>query len=662
MNTVAYPHLFSPFTLATRRLRNRVMHASMLTHMASNARVTEPQIQYHANRARGGAALIVTEALSMSPHQMSPVRVRVWNDDNLSMLQRWAQAVEEHDCRLLGQIQDAGRGRHEPGRNPEAVGASPLPDDLSWTMPHVLALHEIARMVDAFGSSSLRLKRCGFSGVEISCGHGHLFHQFLSPWSNARNDAYGCDLEGRTRLVREIVDSVRSYCGIDFIVGLKLPGNDWVPGSIDPEESFRISKRLTADRKVDYVVYAQGAHARSLDRHVPDGNSERVPYRALMGQLRKALHGVPLAALGRITDPAEGESLIASGEAELVCMGRTLVADPAWAIKAAAGRAHDIRYCVSCNTCWDTVTNRHLPIVCVNNPRVARADEVDYWPQPAQERKRVVVVGTGPAGMEAAWTAAARGHEVIVLGRGSHVGGKARLRALLPGGEAVSSVYDYQHAAALRAGARIELGVEATAQGILALSPDAVVLASGSQMVVPSWLPPQARADGWVLDLRSAIEPLIGRTQREAGTAVLFDMDHTEGTYACAELLQRLFERVVIVTPRESFAQDTALVSRLGIVRRLHELSVGMIVLAEPRWTDSIAEGKLEWANVYTGRGGVIEDLAFLAYATPRAPDVSLFEPLRSAGVEVHLAGDCRSTARGLLAATAEGHAAGHAV
>ena len=660
-NFASYPSLLSPFKLAGKTLRNRVIHSSILTLMAKNSLVTDELIQYHANRARGGVALIVTEALAMASHQLNPHRPRAWNDDGLDGLTRWAEAVETQDCRLLGQIQDPGRGRHEPGRNAEAVGASSLPDDLSWTVPHALTGDEIRRMIDGFASSSARLQRCGFSGVEISAGHGHLFHQFLSSWSNQRNDEYGGDLEGRTRFLRELISAIRSACGGEFIVGLKLPGNDWIPGGIGPTAAAQIASRVTVSDEVSYVCFTQGAHAASLERHLPDGNAPRVPYRSLIGELRRAIPNVPVAALGRITDPAEAENLIDSGDVELVAVGRTLIADPAWLSKARQGRAHDIRYCVSCNTCWDTITTRHLPVACDNNPRVGKADEVDFRPVCAQVSKRVVVVGTGIAGMEATWVAAARGHQATAFSRSGLIGGKTRLRALLPGGEACSSIYDYQHAAALRAGAQLELGVTANVADIIALRPDTVVLASGASMIPPYWLPQDVLESGLVLDLRSAIAPLVGRTQHETGTAVIFDADHMEGTYAAAELLRRLFDRVVLITPREFVAQDVSLVTRQGIVRRMHEQRIERVVLAEPCWTESIEEGKLEYANVYTGDRGFIENVAFFAYSTPRAPCDVLLAPLRAAGIDVRLVGDCRS-ARGVLAATSEGHAVGNAI
>ncbi|HEV7819850.1 MAG TPA: hypothetical protein VGO84_01645, partial [Burkholderiales bacterium] len=474
-STSPYPSLLAPLTLAGHRLKNRIVHASMTTRFGVNRRVTDKLIQYHVNRARGGAAVLVTEPLSMARHQNIDYKIRAWNDDDLEGLTRWAAAVRAHDSHLLGQIQDSGRGRHAAGRNPDAVGASALPDDISWTVPHALSLAEIEQMIADFAQSSARIQRCGLSGVEISAGHGHLFHQFMSPRSNTRTDRYGGDWANRTRFVTDIIAAIRAACGANFIIGIKLPGDDGAPGSIGPREAPIVAQLITAARNVDYVCFAHGTHARSLELHVPDGNGPRAPYVPLMRELRAAVNGVPVVALGRITDPAEADAIVARGDAELIAMGRTLVCDPAWAAKAAQNRAHDIRYCVSCNSCWDTTSTQHAPIACDNNPRVGLPDEVDWWPAPAKAHKRVVVVGTGVAGMEAAWIAAARGHAVTVFGGSGEIGGKTRLRALLPGGEALSSIYDYQHAAALKARAGFELGMPAGVADIMALKPEAVV-------------------------------------------------------------------------------------------------------------------------------------------------------------------------------------------
>ncbi|MEO1575729.1 MAG: FAD-dependent oxidoreductase, partial [Pseudomonadota bacterium] len=207
----------------------------------------------------------------------------------------------------------------------------------------------------------------------------------------------------------------------------------------------------------------------------------------------------------------------------MVSLGRPLVTDAAWANKARDGRAAEIRYCVSCNSCWATIIRDGLPIACDNNPRVGENDEADYWPEKTAAAKRVVVVGGGVAGMEAAWTAAARGHEVTVLTRGEQVGGKTWLQAQLPGGENLSSVYDYQLHAAQKAGARLEISGNAGVDDVLALSPDLVVLATGARMLWPRCLPGELRDEGYILDLRDLMLELMDYTEHQGGTAVIFD-------------------------------------------------------------------------------------------------------------------------------------------
>ena len=652
-----YPTLFSPWRRGRLRLRNRIVHAAMTTRRVFDQTPTEAMVQYYANRAQGGAAMVVTEPLNTSRLQTRGHYVRAWNDDYLDRLKRWAEAVESHDCRLLAQIQDSGRGRHERGRNPNAIGASALPDDLSWTVPRVLGSDEIRAMIEDFAQSAARLERCGFSGVELSAGHGHLFHQFLARRSNIRDDEFGGGLEGRLRFLSQSIAAIRSACGDAFLIGLKLPGDDGLPDGIDAAQAAQIAEQITTGGGVDYVAFCQGAHAHTLDWHIPDMHWPRAAWMPLIRRLRAHVHETPVIALGLITDPAEAEGILARGECELLGLGRPLLTDPAWPLKAAQGREREIRYCVSCNTCWGQIVEGQ-PLACDNNPRVALTDEVDWRPPRAPRRRRITIIGAGVAGLEAAWIAAARGHAVTIFGASAEVGGATRLHAALPGGESLSSVYDYQYSQARRHGVIFELGFEAGVAETLASRPDHVVLATGSSMIWPRFLPPEWRAEGLLLDARTAARELCGLREPQGGTAVLFDQDHTEGTYALAQVLRRLYERVVILTTRESIAADVPLVSRLGIHRRMASLGIEIVPFAEPSEECAFEEARIAYRNLHTGALRTIGGVMLAVYSSPRAPRDALLAPLRAAGLVVEPIGDCK-VPRTLLAATSEGHACG---
>jgi 2,4-dienoyl-CoA reductase-like NADH-dependent reductase (Old Yellow Enzyme family) len=642
-----FPRLFSPLQLGRRTLRNRIALAATLTNYGADHRVTERWIDFLGERAKGGAGMIVTEIIAVDPAALAHgAIVTGYEPENEEGFRRAAAAVEGEGACLVGQLWHPGRQQlWGPVQSPK--GISDQPDAYSWTVPHVMTTDELRQVADAYVAVAERLARCGFGGVELHGAHGYLITQILSPWSNRRTDRYGGTRDNRIRFVRDVAGSIRQACGKDFIIGLKVPGDEGVTGGIDPDEAAAITAALA--RELDYFAYSQGNFSLSLENHVPDMHFRRGHFLEIHKKVRPAAGGTPVMALGRIARPAEAEAAIADGAGDLVGLARALIADADWPTKARNGRVHDIRPSCYDNFAWGEI---HVgkPLSEAHNPQLGRKGESGWHAVRAAAGRRVVVVGAGPAGLQAARIAAERGHDVTLFGASPQFGGKLRWEAALPGRGEYRNLIHWMERQAKQAGVKAEIGHRTTTDDVLGLKPDRVILATGSHQRPPE------NFTGTGFPTRDWPERAHGVRSRT--TAVLFDMDHTAATYAVADALVPAYRRLVLVTPRTQIARNVNYCSAIGIHRRLYAANVELVMAGEPV---ALRDGQLTWRNVFTGRIQEIGDVALFVWSTPRVADDALAEPLRAAGIDTVLVGDCMAP-RNLLCAIHEGEAAAMAL
>jgi hypothetical protein len=374
----------------------------------------------------------------------------------------------------------------------------------------------------------------------------------------------------------------------------------------------------------------------------------RAPFLDIHKKLRAVAEGKPVMAIGRIAMPAEAETAIIEGAGDLIGLTRALIADADWPNKAREGRVDDIRPSSYDNFAWGEV---HLgkPLAEIHNPQLGARGESNWRPAGASRRKRVVVVGAGPAGLQAARVAAQRGHDVTLLSASRQLGGKLRWEAELPGRGEYRNILSWMERQLRNAGAKIQLGKMATADDVLALDPETVILATGSNLRPLTDVEGGLSArdwDGYLLKARSD------------RTAVLFDMDHSAATYAVADALADLYAKLVLLTPRTQIGRTVNYCSAIGIHRRLYQADADIIVASEPV---SFRDGVLTWRNVFTGRRRDIPNVGLFLWSTPRIANDALAHPLRQAGIDTHLVGDCVAP-RNLLCAIHEGEAAATAV
>lgn len=418
-----FSHLFEPIQIGKTTVKNRIFMPPLSTNLADKGYVTDALVEHYSNRARGGVGLIVTEVTTVEPtYTYLPGDMSIYDDSYIPGWKKLVDAVHKYDTKILSQLfHPAYMAFPVPG-TPQLIAPSNVGPYYAKSAPRAVTVEELHVLVRQFGEAALRFKKAGGDGVEIQCAHAHgLLGGFLTPLYNKRTDEYGGDINGRLRLTLEVIREVRKQCGDDFIIDVRISGDEYSEGGLTLNDMIYVSKQLEKEG-VDFL-HVSGGNTIKRGSSMPAPGTSPAPHAHASEEIRKHVH-IPVATVARINEPWVAEELIADGKADICMIGRANLCDSEFANKACEGRTDDIRPCIGCGRCLTGIMFGK-PIACTVNPSV-ETNDIDE----ADVKKKVLVIGGGPAGMEAAYVAKKRGHEVVLCEKENELGGLLRLAAV----------------------------------------------------------------------------------------------------------------------------------------------------------------------------------------------------------------------------------------
>ena len=507
-------HLFSPVTIRRLTIKNRILSTGHDTNMPTTAVPNDALHAYHKARAEGGAGLIVMQVAGVhETARFTQHLLMATTDDCIPGYRRIADTLHANDCALFAQLFHPGREimESQDGSMPVAWAPSAVPNGRFHVMPRPMPSSLIHEIIEGYAAAARRLEIAGVDGVEVVASHGYLPAQFLSPRVNLRTDIYGGSDVNRQRFLREVVAAIRSATGPDFIVGLRISGDEKDDEGLSQTESGATLRAM--EGLFDYFSLVAGNSA-SLGGavHIAPPMAFANGYTAPLSADVKSWSKTPVFIAGRINQPQDAERIIAAGKADMVGMTRAMICDPRMPAKAKIGKLDDIRACIACNqACIGHFHSGH-PISCIQHPETGRELRYGTLTQ-AVLKRRVFVAGGGPAGMKAAAVAAQRGHEVILYEATSRLGGQALLAQLLPGRAEFGGIITNLHREVELANVKVKLNQELTSETVIAEDPDVVVIATGGK---PWSAPIEGEETGHVVNAWQVI-----RNEVNVGTSVL---------------------------------------------------------------------------------------------------------------------------------------------
>ena len=656
---MAFTHIMTPIRIGTVEIKNRVFRSAHTTAIGGGT-LSDDLVAYHEARARGGVGLSVIEAMSVHPSSLAALNMI---DPSLAeKYPRMMDRLRPHGMRVFQQLFHAGQhGRTLDGSPPWAP--CDQPGVTSGIAPVPMTKTMIDSMVGAYAAASAKLEQWGCEGVEFHCGHGFLPQQFLSTYANDRTDDYGGSLENRARFTMEALAAIRASVGAGFVVGIRL-SPDMLEGGVGVEDNLAVAQMAEAAGLVDYVSISSGTF-QTMDKTI-GGMHEPMGFEMPVTTPITSQLNVPTMVVGRYRTLEEADQAIRAGDGDMVAMVRATIADPDLVEKTLAGHPEQVRPCIGCNQgCIGQLQAPPNRMGCVVNPAVGYELKMgDDRLAPADQPAKILIIGGGPAGMEAARVAALRGHQVVLAEAESDLGGSAKLAAIARTRAGIRDILVWLQDEVYRLGVDVRTSSYLDIDDILAEAPDKVILATGSM----------PRMDG--IQLSNPGEPITGFAQphvlssndlflspnRAPGKSavVIDDSGHYEAI-ACAEYLAERGAEVTFITRHISFAPlvESALMTEPAL-RRLHE---GKFTLHTRMRALSIGPDHVVIAPTFlpaNSNATLSVPADTVVFVSRNRPSRDLAEALQESGVAVSLVGDANAP-RFLLAAIREGNLAGAA-